>query len=59
VDGTFALKPTEAGTEMTYSADYEMPWGIFGKLFDKLLVKRMMAKDIEGEAKSLKDFLEK
>ena len=59
VDGTFTLKPTEAGTEMTYAADYEMPWGVFGKLFDKLIVERMMKKDIEGEAKSLRNFLEK
>ncbi|MDH5732193.1 MAG: hypothetical protein OEY88_00220 [Candidatus Bathyarchaeota archaeon] len=23
---TYALKPTEAGTEMTYAVDYKMPW---------------------------------
>jgi len=57
--GTFTLKPTEAGTEMTYAADYEMPWGVLGKFLDKVMMKRAMKKDLEGESKSLKSFLEK
>ena len=56
--GTFTLKPTEAGTEMTYAADYKMPWGVLGKFLDKLMIKRAMKKDLEGESKSLKSFLE-
>ena len=57
--GTFTLKPTEAGTEMAYIVDYEMPWSIFGKILDKLLVRRTLEKDIEGESKKLKSILEK
>jgi len=57
--GTFTLKPTEAGTEMTYAADYTMPWGVLGKFLDKVMIKKAMLKDIEGESKSLKSILEK
>jgi len=59
VIGTFTLKPKEAGTEMTYATDYTMPWGVLGKFLDKVMMKRAMLKDIEGEAKSLKSILEK
>jgi len=59
VTGTFTLKPTEAGTEMTYAVDYEMPWGVLGKFLDKLMIKRAFKKDIEGESKKLKSILEK
>jgi len=59
VTGTFTLKPTEVGTEMTYAVDYTMPWGVLGKFLDKVMIKRAMLKDIEGESKSLKSFLEK
>lgn len=56
---SFLLKPTEVGTEMAYVVDYEMPWGIFGKFLDKLLVRRAFKKDIAGEAEKLKSILEK
>ena len=57
--GTFTLRPTEAGTEMTYAADYTMPWGVLGKFLDKVMIKKAMLKDIEGESKKLKSILEK
>ena len=53
------LKPTEIGTEMAYTVDYEMPWGIFGKFLDKLFVRRALKKDITGETEKLKSILEK
>ncbi len=56
---TFTLKPTEAGTEMTYAVDYEMPWGVFGKFLDKLVGQREAKKIIEKESKKLKSILEK
>ncbi len=55
---TFTLKPTEAGTEMTYATDYEMPWGVFGKFLDKLFGQREARKIIEKESKKLKSILE-
>jgi len=39
---TFALKPTEAGTEMAYAVDYGMPWSILGKILDKLFVRQIV-----------------
>ncbi|MFB0569463.1 MAG: SRPBCC family protein, partial [Nitrososphaeria archaeon] len=48
---TYTLKPTEAGTEMTYAVDYEMPWGVLGKFLDKLFAQRMAEKTIEKESK--------
>ena len=55
---TYTLKPTEAGTEMTYAVDYEMPWGVLGKFLDKLFAQRMAEKTIEKESKKLKSILE-
>jgi uncharacterized protein YndB with AHSA1/START domain len=56
---TYTLKPTEAGTEMTYVVDYEMPWGIFGTFLDKLFAQRMAEKANERELENLKHILEK
>ena len=57
--GTCTLKPTEAGTEVSYAADYEMPWGVLGKFLDKVMMKRAMEKDLERELKGLQSILEK
>jgi len=56
---TFALKPAEAGTQMTYAVDYEMPWGILGKILDKLLMRRALQKGHEGDLAKLKTILER
>ena len=56
--GTFTLKPTEAGTEMTYVVDYEMSWGILGKIIGKL-GRRSGEKDTERYLEKLKSILEK
>jgi uncharacterized membrane protein len=56
---TYTLKPTEAGTEMTYVVDYEMPWGVFGKFLDKLFAQRMSEKSVGRELENLKSILEK
>jgi len=57
--GTFTLKPTEAGTEMTCVMDYELPWSILGKILDKLFVQRALEKDTERSLEKLKSILEK
>jgi uncharacterized membrane protein len=51
---TAALDPTEAGTKMTFAADYEMPYSILGKIIDKLRVHKAMEKDNENALKKLK-----
>ena len=56
---TYTLKPSEAGTEMTYAVDYEMPWGVLGKFLDKLFAQRMTEKAVGRELENLKSILEK
>jgi len=58
VTGAFTLTPTAAGTALTYAAEYTMPWGVLGAFLDKVMMKRAMFKDIDGEAKQLKSLLE-
>jgi hypothetical protein len=53
------LKPSEEGTHFTYIFDYELPWGLFGKFFDKLFAKRESEKAQEKWLKTLKSLLEK
>ena len=57
--GTYTLKPTEPGTEVTYMMDYELPHSILGKIIDKLVVGRMMEKEYEKALEKLKSILEK
>jgi hypothetical protein len=56
---THILEPTEKGTKYTISADYEMPWGIFGKILGPLFFYRVMEKEFERDLKNFKSILEK
>ena len=56
--GTFSLKPTEAGTAVTYVMDYEFH-PILWKIFHRLVVGRMMEKEYEKALENLKSILEK
>jgi len=55
---TFSLKPTEAGTEMTFLDNYKMS-SILGKILDKLFAQRMGEKQTEKSLEKLKSILEK
>ena len=55
--GTFSLKPTEAGTEVTYVMDYEWD-SLLGKIFDKLMFGRSVEKDSQKGLEKLKSILE-
>ena len=55
---TYILKPTDEGTRLTYVVEYEMPWGIFGKLIQPL-TKRIGEKDLDKSLAKLKSILEK
>jgi len=57
--GTYILEPVEKGTKFTVVADYEMPWGIFGKILEPLLFRRVMEKEFERDLKNFKSILEK
>jgi len=56
---THILEPTEKGTKFTISADYEMPWGIFGKILEPLFLRRVLEKEFERDLKNFKSILEK
>jgi len=57
--GTYTLEPVERGTKFTLVADYEMPWGIFGKILEPLFFHRVMEKESERDLKNFKSILEK
>jgi uncharacterized membrane protein len=56
---TYILKPIEEGTKVTLVLDYEMPWGVFGKFFNKVGGQRMGEKHQEKTLEQLKSILEK
>jgi len=57
--GTYILEPVEKGTKFTVVTDYEMPWGILGKILELLFIRRVTEKEIERDLKNLKSILEK
>ena len=57
--GYHSLSPTKAGTKVTIFADYELPYSVLGKLFNKVAFHRTMEKSFEVGLKKLKDMMEK
>jgi len=55
--GSYTLKPTEAGTEMTSVTDYEVTNLIF-KILEKLFLQRALEKDLKKASENLKSILE-
>jgi len=55
---TFSLEPVQERTKFTYRADYEMPWGILGKILSPL-VHLIMEREVDKDLKGLKSILEK
>ena len=55
---TSTLEPVRQGTKFTYVFDYEMPWGILGKILEKLFIGDL-EKESEGSLENLKSILEK
>ena len=55
---TLVLEPIEDGTKLTYAVSYEMPWGTFGKFFEKTLGKRLGERGIKKSLEKLKSILE-
>ena len=53
------LTPEGEGTRLTTTFDYALPAGVFGKLADALIVKRMNAKSLEGGLHNLKALVER
>ena len=55
---TYILKLTDEGTSLTYVVEYEMPWGVFGKLIQPFAM-RIGERDVEKGLEKLKSILEK
>ena len=53
------LTPEGDGTRLTTTFDYELPGGVFGKIADALIVKRMNAKSLEEGLHNFKALVER
>lgn len=53
------LEPVRAGTKLTTSFDYELPYSILGKLIDKLRVHKAMENESEKALQKMKEIAEK
>jgi uncharacterized membrane protein len=52
------LTPEGNGTHVTTTFDYALPGGVFGKIADALVVKRMNSKSLEQGLRNFKDVVE-
>jgi carbon monoxide dehydrogenase subunit G len=53
------LTPEGDGTRLTTTFDYALPGGVFGRIGDALIVKRMNAKSLEEALHNLKALVER
>jgi len=53
------LTPEGDGTRLTTTFDYALPGGVFGKLADALIVKRMNGKSLEEGLNNFKELVER
>ena len=53
------ISPQGDGTRLTTTFDYALPGGVFGKIADALIVKRMNAKSLEGGLSNFKALVER
>jgi uncharacterized membrane protein len=52
------LEPTINGTLLTHETFYELPYSVFGKLIDKVMVNKNVNREIELELEQTKKALE-
>ena len=53
------VAPEGDGTRLTTTFDYALPGGVFGKIADALIVKRINAKSLEGALRNFKALAER
>jgi uncharacterized membrane protein len=53
------LSPEGDGTRLTTTFDYVLPGGVFGKIADALIVKRMNARTLEQGLHNFKALVER
>jgi carbon monoxide dehydrogenase subunit G len=54
----YTLTAEDGGTRVTGTYDYEVPGGGLGKLFDKLVLERMNAENLEKALENMKERIE-
>ena len=57
-DQIWSIEATPSGSRFILTEDYEMPWGIIGKIMEKLLVGRIIGKHLEEILANLKSLAE-
>jgi uncharacterized membrane protein len=58
-EARWELTPEGDGTRLTTTFDYALPGGVFGRLADALIVRRMNAKSLEEALKNFKALVER
>lgn len=58
-DGIFEFEPTEDGTKVTFTMDYDLPYSILGMIIDQLKVSKDIRKSVDEGLKKMKEILEK
>lgn len=53
------LTPEDDGTRLTTTFDYALPGGVFGRVADALIAKRMNAKSLEEALRNFKELVER
>ena len=57
-DQIWSIEATPSGSRFTLTEDYEMSWGVVGKLMEKLFVGRIIGKHLEEILANLKNLAE-
>ena len=57
-DQIWSIEATPSGSRFTLTEDYEMSWGVIGKLMEKLFVGRIIGKHLEEILANLKSLAE-
>ena len=57
-DQIWSVEATPPGSRFTLAEDYEMSWGVIGKLMEKLVVGRIIGKHLEEILANLKSLAE-
>lgn len=54
----FTLAPTNGGTSVTVSPEYELKYGVIGRMLDSLIVRAQYRRGMQGLLQGLKTFVE-
>ena len=57
--GRSSLTPTAAGSELRFVIDYALPYSMFGKILDKLIVGKRIGNSVRRGLEKLKNIVEK